>query len=79
MLKQYGSELTIAPVLFFVFPDITSAACHPRLCKRRVPFPTFDGWVIIPRRNPAGRKLLALIASVGVVLDKRAYQRRCSV
>ena len=46
----------------------------PRFCKRRVPFPAFGGWVIIPRRNLAERKLLALAASVRVILDKLACQ-----
>ena len=50
----------------------------PRFCKRRVPYPTFGGWGIIPRRNPAERKLPALAASVRVVLDKRACQELCS-
>jgi len=36
--------------------------------------PAFGRWEIIPRRNPAELKLLALVASVRVVLDKRACQ-----
>ena len=40
----------------FNYGDITRARCLSRFCKRRVPFPTFGGWVIILRRNPAGLK-----------------------